>query len=158
VNSAPHRGSRAASTKENGMKLYILISMMIFPGLAAAAGLESEGEAEQFLNAFTAQLLAEDFDEAFDSIRPHWPIPGEEIDGIVDTISRQWPAAKARFGDGVGIELVKKQSIGKSLLRYYYLHKFESHAIFWRIDLYKPTNEWKVNAVIFLDSLDALFD
>ncbi len=55
-------------------------------------------------------------------------------------------------------ELVQTKKIGKSFVRYIYLHKFEKHAIYWQIDFYKPRKEWKINQITYLDTLNILYE
>lgn len=139
------------------MKNIIFIILIVLSTSINAESFKSEKEIQGFTKSLMSKILKEDFKKAFDSAKPYWPIPVVEIDGIVNQINTQWPIVNQRFGKAVGAELVKKERIGKSFLRYYYLHKFEKHAVYWKIDLYKPKIGWKINSISFGDELDSLY-
>jgi len=140
------------------MKKCLALILMFFSTLASADGLKNEKEVLDFSDKMMGLIYKEKFQEAFDLAKPYWPIPVIEIEGVVNKINQQWPVVQSRFGEAISTEFVKKESIGKSFIRYYYLHKFQNHAIYWRMDFYKPKKEWKINTVVFLDSLDALYE
>ena len=140
------------------MKSFIFIALFLASACAFADGFKTEKETRNFSDQLVNQIISEKFQDTFNSAKPFWPMPEVEIDGIVNRINQQWPLVKQRFGKSVGIEFIRKESIGQSFIRYYYLHKFDNHAIYWRIDFYKPRDEWKMNGVIFLDSLDVLYE
>ena len=140
------------------MKFIILITCLFYSVLVSAAEFNSEKDIRTFTDNMMNQIVKEKFNTAFNSAKPYWPMPAVEIDGIVNKINQQWPIVNQRFGKAIGNEFVKEERIGKSFLRYYYLHKFTKHAIYWRIDFYKPKSTWKINSIIFLDTLDALYD
>ena len=82
----------------------------------------------------------------------------DDIFYIVNQINQQWPLVDKRFGKPIDKEFIKEKRIGKSFIRFYYLHKFENHSMYWQYDFYKPHNEWKINKIIFLDSLESLYE
>jgi len=140
------------------MKKYLVVILLFLSAPVLADTLKTEKKAFEFSNGMIQLLYKEKFQEAFDSAKPYWPIPVVEIDGVVNQINQQWPIVRKRFGKAISTEFVKKESIGKSFVRYYYLHKFKNHAIYWRIAFYKSQENWKVNNIIFLDSLDTLYE
>ena len=125
---------------------------------ANAAGLKTEKETKSFSNQLVSQFIKDDFKNALNKAKPYWPIPAVEIDGMLNKINQQWPMVKQRFGSTTSMELVQTKRIGKSFIRYIYLHKFENHAIYWQLDYYKPINEWKINQITFLDTLNTLYE
>jgi len=149
---------KSESRSEVEMKIIASIFLIAISGLSFADTMKSEKDTRKFSDQLTNNIYKEKFQTTFDAAKPHWPIPPVEIDSVVNKINQQWPLVRQRFGNPVGIEFIKKKRIGKSFLRYYYLHKFENHAIYWRIDYYKAKNEWKINTVVFLDSLGELFE
>lgn len=140
------------------MKSIILMMMMAFTSISFAKGLESEKQVREFSDKLMDQFIAKKFTEGLNSAKEYWPLPEVEIDGLGNQISQQWPIVDQRFGQAIAKEFVKEKRIGKSFLRYYYLHKFENHSIYWQLDFYKPKNEWKINSIIFLDSLETLYE
>ncbi len=77
---------------------------------------------------------------------------------MADQIHSQWAIVQDRFGKPIGIELVKREKISDSFLRYYYLLKFEKHAISWRFTYYNAKNGWQINSITFQDEVDILFE
>ena len=140
------------------MNKFILIILTIISFNSFASSFKAESDIRTYSDKLMQQILKEDFDKAFDTVKLYWPMPAVEIDSIVNQIKLQWPMVNQRFGKATGIEFIREERIGKSFLRYYYLHKFNNHAIYWRIDFYKPVNVWKINGVVFLDTLDTLYE
>ena len=140
------------------VKHLVVAIVLIYSGSSLAEGFKSEKDIREFTDNLMTQIVNEEFQKAFDSAKPYWPLPVVEIDGIVNKINQQWPLVSQRFGKAIGKEFIRKEDIGKSFLRYYYLHKFEKHAIYSRVDFYRPQDEWKINSVVFLDSLDVLYE
>jgi len=141
------------------MKLLSLIILSLaFTINANASGFKTEQETKSFSNQLVSLFILYDFKKALNKAKPYWPIPEVEIDGMLNKINQQWPLVKQRFGVTTGKELVQTKKIGKTFIRYIYLHKFENHAIYWQIDYYKPKNEWKINQITFLDTLNTLYE
>ena len=130
----------------------LLCSVMIF-----ADGFKVEEEMRSFSDKFMDHVIHKEFKKGFDSAKPYWPLPTVEIDSLVNQIKQQWPMVDQRFGKVVGKEFIKEERIGKSFIRYIYLHKFTNHALYWSIDFYKPKDEWKINSIVYLDTLDTLY-
>ena len=125
---------------------------------ALAQGFESEQQARAFADNLMVQFIAKKFKEGLDSAKPYWPMPEVEIDGLTNQILQQWPIVDQRFGKAIDKEFISEKRIGQSFLRFYYLHKFQNHSIYWQIDFYKPREQWKINSIIFLDSLETLYE
>ena len=139
------------------MKSILFIVMFTFSATLLASGFQSEKEAKMFSDSLMDKFVAKKIDEGLDSAKPYWPIPAVEVDGLANQISRQWPIIDQRFGKSISKEFLQQKRIGESFLRYYYLHKFENHSIYWQIDFYRPKSEWKINSIIFLDQLEVLY-
>ena len=138
---------------------YLLISLLLAVSTNANAdGFKTESEVMLFADQLVTKFVKNDFKNALDSAKPYWPIPAVEIDAMLNQINQQWPLVKQRFGKATGKELVQTKRIGKSFIRHIYLHKFENHSIYWQIDFYKPRDQWKINTLVFLDTLDTLYE
>ena len=139
-------------------KIMTLLILMVFSCSAFASGFKTEKEIRNFTDKMMDQFLVKKFDEALNSAKSYWPIPSVEVDSMSNQISQQWPIIDQRFGQSISKEFIKEKRIGKSFLRYYYLHKFENHSIYWQFDFYKPRKEWKINSITFLDTLGRLYE
>jgi len=140
------------------MKNLIFLIIITFSHSVIAEQLESENDAREFANTVMKYIAKEKIKKAFEIAKLNWPIPKVEVDNLVNTIEQQWPIVSNRFGKSIEYEFIRKERIGKSFLRYYYLHKFKNHAMYWRIDFYKPNKIWKVNRIDFKDKLDILYE
>lgn len=140
------------------MKLFTVFIALFFSVSALAEGFKTEEEARQFSDRLLDHFVAGEFEEGLDAAKPYWPLPPVEVDGMANQITQQWPMIAQRFGKPLSKEFIKKERIGDSFIRFYYLHKFEKHAIYWQVDFYKPVDIWKINSMIFLDSLDFLYE
>lgn len=136
----------------------ILISILIFSTSINAAGFSSKKETRKYADKLMDYFVKKQFSAGLNDAKKYWPLPVVEIDGLANKINQQWPIVDKRFGKAISKEFIKSKSIGNSFVRYYYLHKFEKHSIYWRFDFYKPRNEWKINTLIFLDNLDSLYE
>ena len=138
-------------------KIILIILFVALSNPAQAAGFKTEKDCRSFADGLMDQFLNARFQEGFNSVKKYWPIPETDIDGLVKQIQQQWPLVTQRYGKPFAKEFVGEKRIGKSFLRYYYLHKFENHAIYWQIDFYNPSSEWEINMINFFNNVDALY-
>ena len=139
------------------MKNLILVTLLLLSSSVFAKEFRDRNEIRKFADTFMEQIIQENFQKAFDIAKPSWPIPTVEIDNLVNTIKTQWPIVSSRFGKPIEMEFIRNERIGKSFLRYYYLHKFNKHAIYWQIDFYRPNKSWVINSISFQDKLNVLY-
>ena len=140
------------------MKKIIVILILLVFNLAMAGDLVSLKDTKDLSDQLMAHFLRGEFQEGLGLAKPFWPLPPVEIDGLANQIATQWPMVQQRFGTTTGQEFIKEERLGNSFVRYYFLHKFENHSIYWRFTFYKPQNSWKVNGIQFLDELSPLFE
>jgi len=139
-------------------KIIFLFLFIILSNSALAGGFKTEQDCRSFADKLMDQFINSNFQEGLNSAKQYWPMPEIEIDGMANKIKQQWPIVDQRFGKAIAKEFVREKRIGKSFLRYYYLHKFENHSIYWEIDFYRPREEWKINKISFVDKLDTLYE
>jgi len=132
-------------------------SLFVIIDVAHAKELKNQIDTNALADKMVNHFIKKEFTEGMALAKPHWPLPEVELDNLIKKIEMQWPVVDRRFGPSVGQEMVDKQKIGDSFLRYYYLHKFKNHAIYWKITFYKPEKTWVVNGVSFKDNLDILY-
>ncbi|MCK4466627.1 MAG: hypothetical protein KAU83_13020 [Bacteroidales bacterium] len=139
------------------MRAWIIVLMLIVAQSVSAATIKEISETKSLSNEIMRHFLKEEFTKGLDIAKEYWPLPPIEIDSLANQIKTQWSIVQQRFGKPTGMELVREERIGKSFVSFYYLHKFENHAIYWKFTYYKPKNEWKINAITFKDDFDFLF-
>ncbi len=133
------------------------IFLFFISALAFGNGLQSSNDTKVLADEMIKAFVKKEFKQGLGLAKLYWPLPEVEIDGLANQISTQWPIIDQRFGESTGYEFVQEERIGDSFIRYYYLHKFQNHAIYWQLTFYKPEDSWLVNEVTFKDSLEILF-
>lgn len=141
--------------KTQTFTLLLMLFTLLTP--VNAKTLDTVVDNERLANTMMGHFIKKEFKEGMSAAKPHWPLPEIELDNLIKKIETQWPVLDKRFGDAVGYELAHQEKIGNSFIRYYFLHKFKNHAIYWRIGFYKPEKYWVVNGVSFRDNLDILY-
>lgn len=133
------------------------ILLFLISSLTFADALQNSKDTKALADEMVKKFAKKEFSQGLALAKPYWPLPSVEIDGLAHQISTQWPIIDQRFGESTGHEFVQEERIGNSFIRYYYLHKFQNHAIYWQLTFYRPSDSWLVNGVTFKDSLDILF-
>jgi hypothetical protein len=85
-------------------------------------------------------------------------MPEAEIDNLAYQTATQLKMAAERFGKLLGSEFIQSNKIGESYVRYIYIQKFANHATRWMVVFYRPSDEWKVNVIVWDDKTHELFD
>lgn len=96
--------------------------------------------------------------QSMEILKPHWPLPTEEIDNLAYQTESQLKMVSSRFGSILGTDFVGTKVAGNSFVQHTYIGKFEKHAVRYICVFYKPKDEWIVNAVYWDDQTPALFN
>ena len=139
------------------LRVWAIVIIFIAAQSAYGASLKDISETKSLSSKIMQHFLKAEFVEGLSLAKAYWPLPPVEIDGLANNINTQWSIVQQRFGKPTGVEFIQEEKLGKSFVRYYYLHKFENHAIYWRFTYYKPNDKWKVNGITFRDDLEFLF-
>ncbi len=139
------------------MKLWIAISMLMLGHTASTDSLKDVAETKLLSEKIMEYFLKAEFVQGLGIAKAYWPLPPAEIDNLANQINTQWAVVRQRFGNTTGMEFVEEEQLGQSFVRSYFLHKFDSHAIYWQFTYYKPKTEWKINGITFKDELETLF-
>ena len=140
------------------MKTILVAIVLAFSIPASADTLKDREETLQLSKAAMERFINSDYAGGIELLSAYWPLPMVELEGLLNQINTQWPIVEQRFGEATGWEFVKEEYIGDSFVRYYFLHKFQHHAIYWRLSYYKPRDAWVVNGITYVDSLDPLYE
>lgn len=96
--------------------------------------------------------------ESFNTLRPHWPLPSQEIDALIYQTETQLKMVESRFGKMLGSDYISTKVAGNSFVKHTFIGKFEKHAVRYICVFYKPKDQWFVNAVHWDDQTPALFN
>jgi hypothetical protein len=95
-------------------------------------------------DAFFAQLMETKISAAYDILLAGSPIKNKStsIEGLREKTSQ----ALIQSGKPIGIEFIKEQKYGNSMVRLVYLMKFDDIPLFWELYFYQPTSasEWNL--------------
>ncbi len=119
--------------------------------------LQTEGDAASFAEAAMERIVAGEYEAAFEALKSYWPMPEAEIDELATATASQRGNLVTRFGDSLGYELVRSETVGKVLLQLTYIEKTERHALRWIFLFYRPRDSWILNRVRWDDNTPALF-
>ncbi len=140
------------------MKHILVIFLTILSFQANAGEFSTPKETKAFADKIMNLFIQKKFSQGLNETKEYWPLPPVEIDGLLNQIKQQWPIVDQRYGQSTGKEFIRSEKIGHSFVRYFYLHKFQNHAIYWRFDFYKPKDKWRINSITYLDDLEVLYE
>ncbi|MDQ7058044.1 MAG: hypothetical protein Q9N62_06225 [Ghiorsea sp.] len=95
---------------------------------------------------------------SFETLKPYWPLPEEELDNLAYQTASQLKMVSSRFGKILGADFVSTKTAGESFVQHTYVIKFEKHAVRYKCTFYKPKNTWIVNAIFWDDKIAPLFE
>jgi len=95
--------------------------------------------------------------EALDMVKPHTSAPDAQFDAMVEQIRQQKPMVDSRFGESLGYELLRNDTIGDSLIRPMFLHRLERGGMVWLFTWYRGSEGWVLTNVRFVDDANLLF-
>jgi hypothetical protein len=143
---------------ERFMKTYIAIFTLLFSLPSLAAGFKTENEIKSLCAASAKDFGQGNVEATFNKLKPHWPLPVEEIDSLSYQTKTQMDMVKSRFGKILGSDYVSAKKAGASLAKYSYAIKFEKHAVRYMCIVYKPRDLWIINSIYWDDQIDLLFE
>lgn len=95
--------------------------------------------------------------EALAMLKPHTIAADAQFDAMVEQIEQQKSAVASRFGESLGYELLRNDTIGDSLTRPVFLHRFERSAMIWLFTWYRGNEGWVLISAKFADDANLLF-
>ena len=136
----------------------IVIRLGASETISEAEPLTTVAKAEAWTDAFMDLLLNEGLDAAFDHARTRLiTVPDDDLLAIQIRARRNLPMTDARYGKRIGVEPLRTEIVGESLMMIAQLEKRERHAIIWLFYFYQAEEEWTLNAFIFNDQIPFVF-
>jgi hypothetical protein len=139
------------------MKIIVGAILFLMFSFCLAYSVDSTNDTQIIADKMVNHFVKQEFQQGLAVVKPYWPKQTAEIDEFTKKIKTQLPVAEQDFGIATGQEFIREEKIGHSLIRYYFLHKFENNAMYWQITFYKPLNKWKVSAITLKDSIEPLY-
>lgn len=138
-------------------KILVLLSLLISSNIYADSFATKE-EAKELVARVMKYAEKGEVHKGFELFKPYLIIPVAEYDVMVNNLKMQQPTIEQRFGKTVGVEFIKEDVVGDSLMRIIYLHKYEKHFMRWEFYFYKARDTWVLNTFNYDDKFLALFD
>jgi len=119
--------------------------------------LKSPLECKLLCDSFMQLLSKEKYEEAFDIVKPYWPLPESEMSMLQMQTVTQLNTIAPRFGKITGYKFISEENVDDFVLKFVYAQKHQKHIVIWTLVFYKPEDTWIVNAVLFNDNIYQLF-
>jgi len=157
--TVPEHANRQNWEQKRMKRLVCMAALLVVFGCSAgAAPLESPADTRALADAFMKLVVQDKISDAFELIRPQWPIPQSELNTLAEKTEQQRKTIASRFGDVLGSAFVREEKVSDFLVRYTYVEKRDVHMIRWIFIFYRPGPVWKVNAIKWDDDSGALFN
>ncbi len=140
------------------MKIIVFVILSLVYTSSFAATLPDKDAAKALAASVMHKVAAGKTQEGLDLVKPYLMIPIAEFNVMKNQFTMQAPVIEQRFGKAIGVELVKTEEVGRSLMLIVYLQKFEKHAMRWKFYFYKPKKGWTLNTFNFDDKIQRLFN
>ncbi len=135
------------------MKKYVPLIIILV--LAISAHICNAKEPIEFTTDFFKMVKAGKISEAYDQLFVGSQIPIQKPQAV-DMLKRQTSSGLPMYGNIVGLEKIREEKIGKSIVRFVYVLKSEQAPTVWEFYFYKPKNNWLLAHVIFNDRFQSL--
>jgi hypothetical protein len=136
---------------------YLAFLLSFFASTLAAEPLKNVRATKRLAENVVLMVKDNSTDQAFKDLKSHWPLSGEELDTLLAHTKEQRKVVTERFGKSLGVEFLRTEALGDSLVRHIFIEKFEKHALKWQISFYKPQDAWIVNSVYWDDKISELY-
>jgi hypothetical protein len=109
----------------------------------------------EFTAEFFKLVQAGKISEAYDGLFVGSQIPAQKPQAV-DMLKRQTSSGLPLYGNIVGIEKIRDEKLGNSIVRLVYVLKSEIAPTIWEFYFYKPKSEWFLANVKFNDQFQLI--
>ncbi|MGB5983397.1 MAG: hypothetical protein WBG46_14745 [Nonlabens sp.] len=130
------------------MKTSLLFLSMLFCFLISA-----QNNPEFYINRFFQELKDDGFESAVDHIygTNPWALDKKEA---LDQLKSQFAGFQVALGEYYGEELIVKKALGKSLVHFSYIAKYDLQPMRFQFQFYKPKDKWKLLSFSYDETFD----
>ena len=144
------------------MQKTVLASLLLSVSLGAWAAQPLASEAD---TKTLCQTIGETLNQpilnaagAVDVVEPYWLFKEDELAAQRLLNKQQLEWSSERWGNPMGVALIKSQTIQNTFLKHTYLLKREKHALILECSFYRPKDKWWFNSYYWHDAVSNLFD
>lgn len=131
------------------------VSLLVALGVIASFQLCQAKEPVEFTAEFFRMLEAGKVSDAYDHLFLGSQIPVQKPQAV-DVLKRQTSGGLPLYGNIVGLEKIREEKIGSSIIRLVYVLKFDLAPTVWEFYFYNPKGEWFLANVMFNDQFQLL--
>jgi hypothetical protein len=124
----------------------------------AAQNADKPDPTEKIADDAIGFLKADDIHGMFGLLREKAFPPGLDLPQREAAALQQRAAIGLQLGEPLAeVELVSKQKIGKSFVRYVLLQRFDRSGVLWYLTFYRGADGWRFYSITSTDQIDAEF-
>ena len=146
---------RQPNEKEKEIIMKYFTHLLIGLLLIAAAQYSYAKEPNEFTAEFFKLMEAGKISEAYDGLFVGSQIPAQKPQAV-DMLKRQTSSGLPLYGNIVGLEKIRDEKLGNSIVRLVYVLKSEIAPTIWEFYFYKPKEQWFLANVKFNDQFQSI--
>jgi len=123
--------------------------------LAACAHVCYAKEPVEFTSKFFKMIEAGRILDAYDQLFAGSQIPAQKPQAV-EMLKKQTSNILSLYGKIVGLEKIREERIGESIIRLAYILKLETAPTIWEFYFYKPGDNWFLANITFNDQVQSL--
>lgn len=132
----------------------VMVCVSLLVALGGMASAQTAGEPEQAVELFFSALKTGETGAALGRIA-RGSILAEQGQQL-QILANQIDTALSLYGTPIGEELVFREPLGESVLRFVYLQRFDGLPLVWEFYFYRPRSRWLLINIQFEDQVSLL--
>jgi len=138
--------------------LFVIVSVLLIQCIKAQTYLNNRDEISKHSEKVMKFLKDSEFQEAFTELEKYWPLPENEMVQLESQTIKQFNMVADRFGNIIGFDFIRDETIKDYAIRKIYVLRFEKHMIRVLFTYYKNNDGWILNGFKWDDQFDELFE
>lgn len=138
---------------------FLLGAFVLAFGSAAtlAAELTTPEQTREYANKIILDIGQSRLGDAWAKMKANSTIPPGRIDAFATQYAQAVDQTLRYYGPSIGMELVKAEMSGESVLRFTYLIKYEVTGVSWFLTFYKGRDKWVLTDFNYDINMNSLF-
>ncbi|GIX31722.1 MAG: hypothetical protein KatS3mg124_2194 [Porticoccaceae bacterium] len=135
----------------------LLLAATLVAAPALGADLATPEAARDHANGILLDIGQNRLADAWVKMKAHTTIPPGRIDAFAESYRQAVQQTLKYYGPSVGMELLRAELAGESLLHLTYLVKYEVTGVLWNLTFYKARDRWMLTDFNYDINLTSLF-
>ncbi len=138
--------------------LMVIITALFIQCTEAQSYLKNKVELSEHSERVMDFLKDSEFQKAFTELQEYWPLPENEMVQLETQTIKQFNMVADRFGDIIGVDFIKDETIKDFVVKKIYVLRFEKHMIRVLFTYYRNNEGWILNGFKWDDQFGELFE